>query len=302
MSRTEFDLARIINPISTDTFFAEYWETAPLVIPRQDPGYYAELLSIADIDHILTSTGARYPTITLVKDGNSVPFEEYTTDLPWGRDVVFEGLIQPDKILSYYEQGTSIVIQALHRSWKPLALFCRNLERYFSAPVQTNIYLTPKGSQGFLPHYDTHDVFVLQIAGTKHWRLYGSPVLLPNRAMPYSTTRPDPGKPIHEFDLNAGDLIYMPRGFIHEGLTSDESSLHITLGIVSYTWLSVLHEVVALCQGDIDFRRSLPVGFSGQEGLADSLATEFAKLTQKLMGHAVLDKALNRIADRFHFL
>ena len=33
-------------------------------------------------------------------------------------------------------------------------------------------YLTPPGSQGFAPHYDDIEAFVVQLEGRKHWRLY----------------------------------------------------------------------------------------------------------------------------------
>lgn len=33
-------------------------------------------------------------------------------------------------------------------------------------------YLTPPGTQGFAPHYDDIEAFILQLEGRKHWRLY----------------------------------------------------------------------------------------------------------------------------------
>ena len=41
-----------------------------------------------------------------------------------------------------------------------------------------NRYLTPAGTQGFAPHYDDIEAFILQLEGKKHWRLY-SPRLEP---------------------------------------------------------------------------------------------------------------------------
>jgi hypothetical protein len=34
------------------------------------------------------------------------------------------------------------------------------------------MYLTPPGTQGFAPHYDDVEVFILQLEGKKRWRLY----------------------------------------------------------------------------------------------------------------------------------
>lgn len=33
-------------------------------------------------------------------------------------------------------------------------------------------YLTPPGTQGFAPHYDDIEAFVVQLEGKKHWRVY----------------------------------------------------------------------------------------------------------------------------------
>lgn len=45
------------------------------------------------------------------------------------------------------------------------------LELFFRAPVGCNAYLTPPGRQGFAPHSDDIDAFILQLEGTKRWVL-----------------------------------------------------------------------------------------------------------------------------------
>ena len=35
-----------------------------------------------------------------------------------------------------------------------------------------NAYITPESARGFEPHYDVHDVFVLQVSGEKHWSVH----------------------------------------------------------------------------------------------------------------------------------
>jgi ribosomal protein L16 Arg81 hydroxylase len=47
-----FDLARLIHPVDPATFEREYWEQKPLVVARNDPRYYHDLLSLADVDRI----------------------------------------------------------------------------------------------------------------------------------------------------------------------------------------------------------------------------------------------------------
>jgi ribosomal protein L16 Arg81 hydroxylase len=205
-----------------------------------------------------------------------------------------------DKILAEYERGASIVLESLYERWKPLAYFCRDIEKHLNHAVQTNIYLTPRSSQGFAPHYDTHDVFVLQIHGVKHWRIYDSPMRLPDRSLPHHTERGKLGPPLYELDINPGDLIYLPRGFVHEALTSDEESLHITVGIIAYTWFDVFTEVLAARRRqDYRFRGSLPAGFAEQPQITPAMRETFRQLAAALVEDADVDNALEKVAAHF---
>jgi lysine-specific demethylase/histidyl-hydroxylase NO66 len=52
--------------------------------------------------------------------------------------------------------------------WK----LCATLQEFLGSFVGTNMYLTPQGTQGFAPHYDDVEVFIMQLEGKKRWRLY----------------------------------------------------------------------------------------------------------------------------------
>jgi ribosomal protein L16 Arg81 hydroxylase len=298
MSLKAFNLAKVLAPIETGQFFAEYWEKQPLVIARDDPHYFADLLSKDAVDHIVTSSGLRYPGFRLVKSGSPVPLSDYTVDLPWGK-ATFDGTANVDSVLALFQQGYSIVLEALHRTWPPIAIFCRSLEQELNCPVQTNVYFTPQASQGFAPHYDTHDVFVLQISGTKHWRIYGSPVELPNGNIPYQPSMFRPDDLLLKVDLQPGDMIYMPRGYVHEALTSDTDSLHLTVGIVSYTWMDILAELLSIHQQDLRFRTSLPLGFGVREDILPLMKDQFEGLLNILSQSPVLDECIRRVDQRF---
>ena len=298
MPQPDFDLARVISPITEGEFFAQYWESQPLVVHREDRSYYQGLLSMPDVDHIICATGLRYPALRLVKTGSPIAVSSYTRDMPWGGDV-FTKVVDADRVFTEYGQGATIVLQALHRSWPPLGLFCRDLEERFLYSVQTNIYLTPPAAQGFAAHYDTHDVFVLQIAGAKHWRIYSSPVPLPDKNIPYSAATTPAPQLLQEVDLQAGDLIYLPRGFIHEALTSDRESLHVTVGVIATTWGDLFAEALGtLRRQDPRFRRSVPLEGAARAGRA-ALAADFAALVQAFAGATDPAQLIRQAADRF---
>jgi hypothetical protein len=123
----------------------------------------------------------------------------------------------------------------------PLAGFCRGLEQALGHPAQANAYFTPRSAQGLAIHHDTHDVFVLQISGEKHWRVYEPVLELPLKDQHYSRELGEPGAPVEDVVLAAGDAMYLPRGWLHDALTTDSESLHLTIGVTVYTWLDALN-------------------------------------------------------------
>jgi ribosomal protein L16 Arg81 hydroxylase len=299
-----FKLDWLLSPVDQKGFFADYWEKQPLLVQRHNPVYYENLLSLRDIDYIISSTDLRYPAVRMVKDGVAVGLAEFAEDVPWGNDTYY-GTIIPDKLYEQYRNGASVVFQALHRAWKPLALLCRTLEAELHHHVQTNIYLTPKAAQGFKPHYDTHDVFILQIAGSKCWRIYEPPLQLPHRSQPSNNARlrEQPGALIMEFDLQPGDLFYMPRGYVHEALTDHSESVHITVGVTAFTYIEVLSEIMndalqSLKQESL-FRRALPVGFSEQSQLEPELKAKFIELVTQYLEQSNLNEVTGRLARKF---
>jgi Cupin superfamily protein len=237
-------------------------------VARDEPGRFDELLSLADVERLVCSSGIRYPSFRLVKAGEQLAVKDYTTDLPWRPDPL-TGTGDVTRVLAEFEAGATIVLQALHHTWQPLARFCRTLEQVLEHPVQANAYFTPRDSQGLAVHHDTHDVFVLQVAGEKRWLVYEPAFALPLKNQRYRKELGGPGAPVHDVVLHPGDTLYMPRGWLHEAVTSTTDSLHITVGVNVYTWLDAFKAALEECADDVDFRREAP----GDGEVADELVT-----------------------------
>jgi JmjC domain len=140
--------------------------------------------------------------------------------------------------------------------------------------VQANAYYTPRGSQGFAVHHDTHDVLILQVAGEKRWLLYEPLVELPLKTQRYSKALGEPGEPTDDFVLRAGDTLYLPRGWLHQAETSDTDSLHLTVGINAYTWLDAAKAALAEAEGEAGFRHGVEPGSDEADRLAERLGAE----------------------------
>lgn len=201
---------------------------------------------------MVCETGIRMPAFRLVRDGAPLPAAEYTQEIAW-RPGSFAGLARVDRVAEEYAAGATIVLQALHLHWHPAALYCRGLEQRLGFPVQANAYATPASAQGFAVHHDTHDVFVLQVAGRKRWRVYAPVLELPLGPQRWSGA--DPGPPVDELTLEPGDTLYLPRGWPHEAVAQEEDSLHLTIGLHPPTRLDALRAALDDCGDDVEFRR-----------------------------------------------
>ena len=247
-------LARAIEPIDAEGFFEEYWERKPLVVPRAEEGRFDDLLSVRDVERLVTETGIRTPAFRLVKAGETP--SGYTTDLPW-RPASFTGVADVRRVLEEFEAGATIVLQGLHHLWLPLARYCRQLEAFLGHPAQANAYYTPKGSQGLPVHHDTHEVISLQVAGEKRWLVYEPVLELPLKNQRYRSALGAPGEPVLDVTLQAGDTMYLPRGWLHQALTSGSDSLHITVGVNVRRWVDEARAAIDDSEDELAFRQSI---------------------------------------------
>ena len=224
-------------------------------------------------------------------DEDELPRDSYTHG---------NGVLDVALLFQKFAEGCSITLGQLHDRVPALRTLCRRLEQEFSARFQTNIYMTPAASKGFRTHYDTHDVFVMQIAGTKSWDVYGTPVELPLPSQHYDSTVHEAGEVTSEFTLFPGDTAYIPRGIAHGARAGEEISLHLTVGVLSYTWTDFLIEVLSAASlRDSYFRKSLPVGFARTDFDRAAARSEMMARLARLGEIADSDEALDGFVDAF---
>lgn len=243
-----------------------------------------------DIDAVFSFSKPKYPAIQLWKNGELLPSNFRTEDA---------GMNSIREFYEEYYKGSTIILRGLQHCCKPISELYRSLESTFNHRVQVNMYLTPRNSQGFAPHFDAHGVFILQIEGSKLWRIYDTfqffPLPISNQLIPKEKL----GEPLHEILLNAGDMLYIPSGYVHEALTSESSSLHLTVGINVYRWADLLSTaLMSVSEQNVSFRKSLPVGFLNRSDTIGSLKCQFEELLQLLLSSAKVEDAVERLTER----
>lgn len=282
----------VIGPTDRDDFFANYHEAKALIVRRDEPNRYKDLLSIARIDEILASVDLDGSQVDMARAEPPVHRDQFLFD---------GGGADRGAISDLYRDGATLILPQLHQLDGKLKDFCRSLEQVLSCHVQTNIYLTPPNSQGFRTHYDDHDVFVLQIEGEKHWRLYNTPIENPYRGEGFQSGAHEIGDPVESFVLKAGECAYVPRGLVHDASTAGEGdSLHITCGLIVKTWADLMLEAVSeVALEHPGFRRSLPPGFARDDFDRTKAAAHFKELVGVLGKKLELDSAMDLFTDTF---
>ncbi|MEV1131345.1 cupin domain-containing protein [Agromyces sp. NPDC049794] len=256
-------LSRCIR-VSAEEFAERHWGREPLLSTAGDlDADFEDLFSAAAVDELITRRGVRTPFIRMAHEGTVLAASAYTGSGGFGAEIADQ--VSADKVMTEFAGGATIVLQGLHRLWPPIIEFTRALIDDLGHPAQVNAYVTPPSSQGFEPHYDTHDVFVLQISGEKRWHIHAPVHVDPLRTQPWDQHRAAVARaathdPVIDAVLRPGDALYLPRGWIHSATALGATSVHLTVGMSAYTRADVvdalLHQV-----GDIPaLRASLPLG------------------------------------------
>jgi hypothetical protein len=284
-----FSFAKLLAPMAPEEFARDFWQDRILVVRRENPGYYDDLFGLEDFDAALASAPS-YVKAADGKAGRNERIEEPSTTRA------------QERLLQSMRGGATLILDQLHRRDTKLGLLCRLLEQELGHRFQTNLYLTPPNGQGFSPHFDEHDVFVLQTVGSKDWRIDRK-----RRTMPLKGEKSPPGglaldEDGDRFTLHQGDLLYIPRGFVHAAECGPEPSLHITLGLIAQTWHDLLQAaLVASARADEGLLRALPFGFlrGGRDGLAEGARAALERMTDGAFLAGVVDRFCDELVATF---
>ena len=255
---------------------------------RADAAHFDKLLSTERVKQYIKQNSLKFPDVQVVNASTSIATDSYTENHQ----------IQQQQLFAHHREGATIIVSEVHKKFDAIADLCLQVNKKFQLTSQANAYLSPPGNQGFHPHFDTHDVFVLQVAGRKTFRFYPSDIELP---FPDDTYHPDNnpgGDAVEQVELSAGDTLYIPRGIVHDAQAHDgEPSLHITLGVFPFVVRDLLQEMVQVAAENNEQYRAFvdlrpPSGDVSIGGVAN-LQTLIAQLTSD----DIYREALSRLAD-----
>ena len=179
-----------------------------------------------------------------------------------------------------------------------IATLSRHFEQTFECPSPVNLYVTPPSAQGFQPHFDVQNVFVLQLHGTKQWQVFEPHITrpLPSQAVHGSVP---PGELLHDVTLEPGDLLYVPRGFVHVAHTTDRLSAHLSVSLMPNTWADVFGALLDSLPHDERFRAAVALQPKGPADAGDAAEATFDALMNAFVQGSDLEDALDVLGRRF---
>lgn len=259
-------LERILEPCKPEDFFASVWGKSYAHFKGWQ-GKFSHLLPWNELNKILRQHRLDYPRLRLMRDGETIPVASFIRHVQNARTRSSLPRLQPAAFTKHLREGATLVLDAVNEFYPPIEELAIGLELVLLERVQVNMYAGWHSSRGFDLHWDDHDVFILQVAGRKLWRVYGETTKYP--LSKGSTPKPeDVDNPLWEGYLEDGDALYIPRGFWHVAFPLSEPTLHLTVGIHNRTGIDLARWFVQSLQEREVFRQDLPRLASHEERLA----------------------------------
>ncbi len=232
-STIEPSLAWLLAPLTVETFLDKIWTATHYHVKRHSVCYFDGLLHAPSAVDELLELFRREPSAVRLARGN---------DKKSGSDSyrLVDGSLDLVGIRNDFADGFTIVVDGVERYVRAIASLAHSIEVELNFPIQVNAYITPRGSRGLVPHYDDHDVLILQIQGSKIWHLYTGVDIPPREMQRRDKAVPNDGLPSPtDLRLEVGDVLYLPRGLVHAADTDAEPSIHLTVGIHAPTALTL---------------------------------------------------------------
>lgn len=286
-----YDFADFVGDESK--FFEEYFNIKPLLRQSAIPGDVREILSIRELDELLHLEVIKPPYIRANLNGEGVPEIGYT------RDVVVQGatvtdVVEPEKVYALYRAGATLTWSSLNQVTTALRSFTRIISEKMAVRTDSVAFLTPAGKKGFLPHHDPVDLFIVQLEGSKAWKLWNPGADRLGTAVGY--TEAELGEPAIETVLKPGDVLYLPYGTPHAAAAQEDASLHLSIMMRPRRWQDLLLETVEAVVESPEFYEYPHIGAA----LTPATETRFrAKVSLLVAKLAELDAAaeLDRLAE-----
>lgn len=225
MPMTGMTFDDVIAPLTRQQFLSDYWAKS-LLHQAGEKGRFTPLLPWDELNAILEWHCPPQPQLRLSLNGKQIDVRNYIDGAVGALSLNAGGLV------AALSKGASLILDKVQEVAPRVSGLAGSMQDIFPGPMSVNLYAGWRRQNGFDLHWDVADLFVLQLSGRKHWKIYR-----PTRPFPLKDDiepAPKPSEPpVFDAIVNDGDLLHVPRGWWHMAFPLEEPSLHLTFGIES---------------------------------------------------------------------
>ncbi len=230
----------LLGGLSVAQFLADYWQKQPLLIRAAIPGYLCpvtpdELAGLACEEEVESR-------LVMERGGKSA----------WQLE---RGPFAEERFAELPATHWTLLVQEMNKHVPELALLQEQfnfLPNWRLDDVMVS-YAPPHGSVG--PHADNYDVFLLQGRGRRRWQINrtepGADDLLPD--LPLRIMRHFVAE--QEWLLEPGDMLYLPPGVAHYGVSESDDCMTVSVGYRAPTLSDMLAGFIASVLAERDAER-----------------------------------------------
>ncbi len=252
---------------------------------------FSDLLSWERINSLMSLNLFDEKRIRVVKDGRDIPLSFYRRDND-------RRSLDAAKLSALLEQGASLAINSVQMLSPGVRRIANQMERWLDQKVNVNAYISFGTGGAFAPHFDVHDVLVLQVFGEKDWTVFEQPEPFPIEGYGEKVRNGAKGRPaLMELTLRSGEMLFVPRGYYHQAAVKNATSVHLTFGIKSGLGVDFIDRLRKRCLQLDEFRQDI-LGVAGAEALGEQERRIKDKLHQMIDEYSFADFLAERANKR----
>jgi ribosomal protein L16 Arg81 hydroxylase len=287
----------LLLPLPVSDFMGDYYQQKPLHIPAGS-GSSKAVLGWQRMNELLAIRSHwSEPNLKLIMNSQQIFPDLYLEEVDTPQGQVRRAA--PAKVDLFISMGASLVANSIDEVAPEVRAISSGLAEHFSARAGANTYCSFPGVQAFASHCDLHEVFAIQCEGAKIWNIYENRAEAPVEQLQGDGAQAmidaAKGRVMMQVRMQPGDLLYIPRGYYHDAVASNEASLHLTFSVAPLTGRAIFRLLESKAVESRLFREYLP---DGREDGGEKLREHLKQLSEILHQHLRADEFAAEIGDR----
>jgi len=273
----------LLGQMSPQKFMRTHWHKRPLLVRGAIPAFALS----AQMGEPLSSPISRDGLFKIA--GNDIEQSRLIQSKPWS---FTEGPFKKKALPAVNTPNWTLLLQGMEAR-HPAAAKILSWFRFIPDARLDDLMISIAGLGGGVgPHFDSYDVFLIQMAGRRRWQISAQKDLTLNPDLPLKILQSF--KPEQEWILEPGDMLYLPPHIAHDGIALDDGCQTWSVGFRSPSFKELLQEGLWRLAESLEDNIELSKRFAdpNQEAStnAEQLPQELIKQVQEKLADLKLDQ------------